>query len=183
MNYEERTAAEADARARILAYPPLTLLRLGWEVQPGVVQGGIFFRSGDGLGPTSRDHDTLDVLRDQVSRIHMPHDTQHWGIQVLARPTVLIRTVLAATMVDPADCAYCEGTGWIFQDKSYDGYAFHGGQPYVEPDDLNGGYEACGRCNSDREVEFGSGEKVKPWRRWTDDQITEIVAALERPEV
>lgn len=82
-------------------------------------------------------------------------------------------------MVDPTQCPYCEGKGWVFLDKSYDGYALHGGPPYVEPDDLNGGYEACGRCNPDHEVEFGSGELVKPWRRWTDEQVDQIVAALD----
>lgn len=89
------------------------------------------------------------------------------------------RLALQAKMVDPTQCPYCEGKGWVFLDKSYDGYALHGGPPYVEPDDLNGGYEACGRCNPDHEVEFGSGELVKPWRRWTDAQVDEIVAALD----
>lgn len=88
---------------------------------------------------------------------------------------------LRAVMVDPSTCGYCEGTGWIFLDKSYDGYAVNGGQPYIEPDDTNGGYEPCGRCNSDEEVEFGSGDKVKPWRRWTDEQVAEIAAALGVP--
>lgn len=85
---------------------------------------------------------------------------------------------LRAALVDPKDCGYCEGTGWVFLDKSYDGYAVNHGRPYIEPDDLNGGYEPCGRCNDDLEVEFGSGEKVKPWRRWDDGEIAEILAVL-----
>lgn len=95
------------------------------------------------------------------------------------------RLALQAKMVDPTQCPYCEGKGWVFLDKSYDGYALHGGPPYVEPDDLNGGYEPCGRCNSDREVEFEDRltVKVKPWRRWTDEQVDEIVAALDEAGV
>lgn len=89
-----------------------------------------------------------------------------------------VTATLRAVMVDPSTCVYCEGTGWIFLDKSYDGYAVNGGQPYIEPDDTNGGYEPCGRCNSDEEVAFGSGDKVKPWRRWRDNEIAEIAAAL-----
>lgn len=87
---------------------------------------------------------------------------------------------LRAVMVNPTDCPYCEGTGWVFNDKSYDGYPYGRG-PYIEPDDLNGGYHACTRCNSDHEVDFDSrekGVKVEPWRRWDDDEIAEIVAAL-----
>lgn len=91
-----------------------------------------------------------------------------------------VAEILRAVMVDPKSCAYCQGTGWVFLDKSYDGYP-SGRGPYVEPDDLNGGYEACGDCNDDREIDFDSsqkGERVKPWRRWTDDEVDEIVAAL-----
>lgn len=172
-----RTEEERAARDRILAYPPLTLLRCGWEIEPGRVQGSTYYRTGEGLGPTDRDHRPDDVLRSAIQRIHLPNPDQKWGIQVLALPHDLIRTLLQTTMVDPTQCAYCEGTGWVFLDKSYDGYPYGRG-PYVEPDDLNGGYEPCGRCNSDREVEFGSGEKVKPWRRWDDEDVDEIVAAL-----
>lgn len=84
---------------------------------------------------------------------------------------------LRAVMVDPSDCPYCEGSGWCFNDKSYDGYP-HGRGPYVEPDDLNGGYSPCPRCNDDREVDFGSGDKVAPWRKFSDAEVAEIVAAL-----
>jgi hypothetical protein len=178
LTHADRAAAEQAARARILAYPPRTTMLLGWEIEPGRVQGSLYYRTGNGLGPTDRDHRPEDVLLDAVQRIYLPHDHQKWGIQVLALPLDGIRTALQTTMVNPADCGYCEGTGWVFLDKSYDGYAANGGPPYVEPDDLNGGYEPCGRCNDDLEVEFGSGEKVKPWRRWSDAQVEEIMAAL-----
>src|SRR4051794_40595446 len=82
----ERAEVENRNRAAILALPVHTLVRLGWEVRPGVVQGGIFYRIGDGLGPTGRDTSPADVLRREVQRSHMPNERQHWGIQVLAYP-------------------------------------------------------------------------------------------------
>lgn len=87
LDHHSRSQVEAERRDRILALPQWTLIRLGWEVQPGRVQGGIFYRIGDGLGPTSRDHSAVEVLRDEVQRSHMPYAHQHWGIEVLAEPS------------------------------------------------------------------------------------------------
>lgn len=107
-----------------------------------------------------------------------------WGAVTAAfRPTVdALAAALAEVTVDPAACPYCEGTGWVFLDKSYDGYAAGRGGPkpvpYVEPDDTNGGYEPCVRCNSDEEVAFGSGDKVKPWPRWSADEAREIAEVV-----
>lgn len=86
---EPRALAENEARERILAYPPMTLLRIGWEIEPGRVQGQIYYRVGVGLGPTSRDVGQLDVLaRAARDMTHFPHEHQRGGIEVLARPAV-----------------------------------------------------------------------------------------------
>lgn len=77
-----------EARERLLAYPAFTLLRVGWEVEPGRVQGQIVYRLGAGLGPTSRDRTPTDVLQEVVSRCSMPYTDQHWGIEVLASPVL-----------------------------------------------------------------------------------------------
>lgn len=86
LDYETRTLLEAERRERILALPTFTLMRLGWEIEPGRVQGGIFYRIGKGLGPSDRDSSAVDVLYRQVQRSHMPHEHQQWGIEILARP-------------------------------------------------------------------------------------------------
>lgn len=79
--------SDAEARERILAFPPFTLLRIGWEIEPGRVQGSVYFRIGDGLGPTGRDKTPRMVLSRAVDEMtHLPHDTQRGGIEVLARP-------------------------------------------------------------------------------------------------
>lgn len=79
---------EAEAREQILALPKYTLFRAGWEVKPGRVQGSIFYRIGDGLGPTSRDSHSDDVLRRCVQELtHFPNEHQHGGIEVLAHPS------------------------------------------------------------------------------------------------
>lgn len=96
----------------------------------------------------------------------------------MTQSATAIQAALRAVMVDPKSCGYCHGTGWVFNDKNYDGYPYGRG-PYVEPDDLNGGYHPCPDCNDDREIKFGSGETVKPSRRWDDDEIAEIVTALD----
>lgn len=43
MDAKERLLIEAERREQILSYPLFTLMRLGWEVKPGTVQGGIFY--------------------------------------------------------------------------------------------------------------------------------------------
>jgi len=78
------------ARDKILSFPQWTLLRLGWEIEPGRVQGEIFYRVGDGLGPTDRDSRPADVLRRALQCTHLPHKHQRWGIEVLAEPSVSV---------------------------------------------------------------------------------------------
>ncbi len=89
-SFDERRRREAEARYRIMALPEFTLLRIGWEVEPGRVQGGIFYRIGDGLGPTSRDRTTRDVLQREVMGSRLPWPDQRWGIEVLAQPAVSV---------------------------------------------------------------------------------------------
>jgi hypothetical protein len=79
---DPRTDAETERRERLLALPQYALVRLGWEVRPGQVQGSIFYRIGNGLGPTDRDSQPSDVLRREIRMSHM----QEWGIQILAVP-------------------------------------------------------------------------------------------------
>jgi hypothetical protein len=86
----ERERIEAERREQILALPRFTLMRLGWRTPSGVVQGGIFYRAGDGLGPTSSDRTAREVLRDEVQRSWMSHDDQEWAIEILARPRAAI---------------------------------------------------------------------------------------------
>lgn len=72
-------------RGTILTLPQWTLFRCGWLFPDGHVQGTVYYRLGDGLGPTSRDRSTRDVLNEAV-RWHAHHDGQQWGIEVLAVP-------------------------------------------------------------------------------------------------
>lgn len=85
-NATETAGVERERREKVLSFPKFTLLRIGWEVEPGRVQGGIFYRIGDGLGPTSRD----TTARDNLNRVVMySFDLlgQPWGVEVLAVPT------------------------------------------------------------------------------------------------
>lgn len=79
-----RQTAERERRERVLALPQWTLMKLGWEIEPGRVQGGIWWRVSNGLGPTGRD----TTARQNLDRAVMWHDReeQPWGIQVLATP-------------------------------------------------------------------------------------------------
>lgn len=82
---EVRREREAQHRAEILALPPWTLFRAGWVTpSSGHVQGGIYWRWGDGCGPTSRDQGPQDVLYRAAQDTF--YTTQPWGIQVLASP-------------------------------------------------------------------------------------------------
>ena len=42
------------------------------------------------------------------------------------RLTELIAAALGRAMIDSKSCAYCKGTGWVFNDKSYDGKTYIG---------------------------------------------------------
>lgn len=80
----DATQAQYELRkAAILVYPQFTLMRIGWEIEPGRVQGGIYYRLGDGLGPVPRD----STVRDELRRAVQLHVDRPWGIEVLAEPT------------------------------------------------------------------------------------------------
>lgn len=86
---EERNKAEAERKAKILALPQFTLIRLGWITHSGRVQGSIFYRIGEGLGPTDRDHGSEEVLTRELQSSHLPWTDQEWGIEILAFPPEL----------------------------------------------------------------------------------------------
>jgi hypothetical protein len=80
----ERDAMEAERRELILALPPYTLVSIGWEVEPGRVQGSLYMRVGDGLryvGPM-RDDDPGRSLRDQCRWGYRPGTP--WGFSIVA---------------------------------------------------------------------------------------------------
>lgn len=76
---------ERERREILLAFPKFTLLRIGWEIGLGRVQGGIYYRIGDGLGPTGRDTTARDNLNRAV-RWGLDYRGQKWGVEVLATP-------------------------------------------------------------------------------------------------
>ncbi len=80
-----RRQREAEHRAEIMALPKWTLFRAGWLTPSGHVQGGVYYRAGDGCGPTGRDLSQLDVLRRAAN--DTCYTTQPWAIQVLAEPS------------------------------------------------------------------------------------------------
>lgn len=77
---------EAIRTRTILAMPQWTLFRCGWLFEDGHVQGGIYYRLGDGLGPMSRDRTPGDMLR-LAARWYAAQPGQQWGIEILAAPT------------------------------------------------------------------------------------------------
>lgn len=85
----DREAIDDTRRKRIEVLAPFTLFRCGWLTPSGHVQGQIYYRTSGGLGPTSRDRDTHDVLRDAVSGGY----DKPWGIEVLSTPVMDPRPV------------------------------------------------------------------------------------------
>lgn len=81
----ERLAAEVTRRETIMALPVFTLVRIGWEIEPGRIQGGIYYRIGDGLGPTTGELNARDNLN-RAARWGGDARGQRWGMQILADP-------------------------------------------------------------------------------------------------
>lgn len=81
----EREQIEWERRDFLLSFPPFTLLRCGWRTPSGRVQGTVYYRTGDGLGPVGEDRTAVDVLR-YAAAYHLDDRGQPWGVDILARP-------------------------------------------------------------------------------------------------
>jgi hypothetical protein len=87
---EQRERREREHRDEILSLPRWTLVCAGWLTPSGHVQGGVYYRTTDGCGPTSRDMDADAVLRRAAS--DTVYTSQPWAIRVLAEPPPAGRT-------------------------------------------------------------------------------------------